>query len=116
MRLSFVTLDVFTETQLIGNPLAIIHLPLSTPLTQDVKQAVAREFNLSEIVFLHEQSTEDVANEEVKIDIFTAYAGMLLYQSCYSVIYTVSEQRSRLLDIQQLVPASTCCTTSTRSS
>lgn len=55
MKLPFTTLDAFTTTRYLGNPVAIVRL---TPeqaggLSQEQKQNIAREFNLSEIVFLH---------------------------------------------------------------
>jgi PhzF family phenazine biosynthesis protein len=72
MLLSFTTLDVFTSTRYKGNPVAIIRVPVSykSQLTQSRKQDIGREFNLSEIVFLHEQTSHG----EVQIDIFTSYA------------------------------------------
>ncbi|KIW36096.1 uncharacterized protein PV06_11609 [Exophiala oligosperma] len=73
-QLSFVTLDVFTPTRYRGNPLAIIKVPSIVALTQDQKQEIAREFNLSESVFLHEQTAKDRADHSVRIDIFTSYA------------------------------------------
>lgn len=73
--LSFVTLDVFTTARYTGNPLAIINVPAShAPLSQSQKQRMAREFNLSESVFLHGQTESDIASSSVRIDIFTAYA------------------------------------------
>lgn len=72
--LSFVTLDVFTSTRYTGNPLAIVEVPQKTALTQDQKQRIAREFNLSETVFLHEQTAQDSEDESVRIDIFTPQA------------------------------------------
>jgi len=71
-RLDFTTLDVFTTTRFLGNPLAIVRVPkdLSGSLTQDDKQTIAREFNLSETVFLHEGNVDS----PVKIDIFTTDA------------------------------------------
>ncbi|KAK5361584.1 hypothetical protein LTR11_009906, partial [Exophiala xenobiotica] len=73
--LSFVTLDVFTTTRYTGNPLAIVNVPASlNTLSQSQKQRIAREFNLSETVFLHEQTDSDTASSSVRIDIFTAYA------------------------------------------
>ncbi|KAI1659351.1 hypothetical protein F4813DRAFT_395221 [Daldinia decipiens] len=38
----------------------IIYVPADTQLTQDQKQLIAREFNLSETVFLHEQTSADI--------------------------------------------------------
>lgn len=50
MRRRFATLDVFTQTRLAGNPLAVVLEPagLDTP----AMQAIAREFALSETVFV----------------------------------------------------------------
>lgn len=65
--LNFVTLDVFTKDRYKGNPLAIVHVPRSSNLNQAQKQAVAREFNLSETVFLHDSDGKSL---DRKIDIF----------------------------------------------
>ncbi|KAJ7677966.1 hypothetical protein DFH06DRAFT_1422316 [Mycena polygramma] len=67
-RLKFTKLDVFTSTPFVGNPLAIVHVPGTVKLDQVEKQLIAREFNLSETVFLHEQKD---ATAPVVIDIFT---------------------------------------------
>ncbi|KAI1106352.1 Diaminopimelate epimerase-like protein [Jackrogersella minutella] len=72
MALTFTTFDVFTSTPFRGNPLAIVEIPTGTELSQDQKQLIAREFNLSETVFLHEQTPADVQKQTVRIDIFTA--------------------------------------------
>lgn len=50
MRRSFYTLDVFTETALGGNPLAVVLDAAGLDLAR--MQAIAREFNLSETVFV----------------------------------------------------------------
>lgn len=71
--LAFTTLDVFTTVRYEGNPLAIIRVPASLrpSLSQAQKQKIAKEFNLSEIVFLHEDKN---SSGTVEIDIFTAHA------------------------------------------
>ncbi|KIL85928.1 hypothetical protein FAVG1_10897 [Fusarium avenaceum] len=53
--LEFITVDVFTTQRYYGNPLAVVLLPtaLSGQVSGEVKQRIAREFNLSETVFLH---------------------------------------------------------------
>jgi trans-2,3-dihydro-3-hydroxyanthranilate isomerase len=66
MRRRFHTLDVFTETKLAGNPLAVVHD--SEGLDTAAMQAIAREFNLSETVFI--LPPDDPVNT-VKIRIFT---------------------------------------------
>lgn len=68
-RLEFTTFDVFTKTPFKGNPLAIVKVPLDVTLSQSRKQAIAREFNFSETVFLHESGQE--ASRERRVDIFT---------------------------------------------
>jgi len=50
MRLPFFTLDVFTDRRLAGNPLAVVRN--AEALSAEQMQAIAREFNLSETVFL----------------------------------------------------------------
>lgn len=72
MELPFVTLDVFTTTPFKGNPLAVVTIPasLETPPTQEQKQAIACEFNLSETVFIHEAHTDSQSQHDRSIDIF----------------------------------------------
>ena len=69
-RLPFATLDVFTESRFAGNQLAIVDLPMAASLTQVQKQAIAREFNFSETVFLHEDVGAEMGR---KAEIFTVY-------------------------------------------
>ena len=84
----FITTDVFTQTPYIGNPLAIVRLPASTKLSQDQKQSIAREFNLSETVILHE-TEESFRKSEWTADIFTETVEIplaghpLIGTSCY---------------------------------
>ncbi|MGB8811861.1 MAG: PhzF family phenazine biosynthesis protein [Paracoccaceae bacterium] len=56
--LTFHTLDVFTTTAFCGNPLAVVLG--ADNLTTAQMQAIAREFNLSETIFV--QSPQDPAN------------------------------------------------------
>ncbi|CAK7225796.1 hypothetical protein SCUCBS95973_005984 [Sporothrix curviconia] len=69
-ELDFVTLDVFTTKRFAGNPLAVVHVPADTELAQDTKQTIAREFNFSETVFLHETALGENPNQHT-VDIFT---------------------------------------------
>lgn len=50
MRRRFITLDVFTERRFTGNPLAV--LLDAEGLETDAMQAISREFNLAETVFV----------------------------------------------------------------
>ncbi|PLB54859.1 Diaminopimelate epimerase-like protein [Aspergillus steynii IBT 23096] len=68
--LPFTFLDVFTETPFKGNPLAVVTIPIGVTLTQAQKQAIAREFNLSETVFVHDVESPETSTER-RFDIFT---------------------------------------------
>ena len=73
-QLRFATLDVFTTTRYAGNPLAVVVVPADrrAALAQAAKQRIAREFNLSETVFLHEPAPADAAAADHRdVDIFT---------------------------------------------
>lgn len=50
MRYAFWTVDVFTDREFGGNPLAVI--PYANGLTDEQMQLIAREFNLSETAFV----------------------------------------------------------------
>lgn len=69
MQLAFHTLDVFTGKAFSGNPLAVVHD--ADQLTTDEMQAIAREFNLSETVFLQKPANPA---HTAKVRIFTPAA------------------------------------------
>ncbi|KAI5204625.1 Diaminopimelate epimerase-like protein [Aureobasidium subglaciale] len=69
--LNFTTLDVFTTRKFAGNPLAVCQVPKGVTLTQEQKQTIAVEFNLSETTFLHPCSNEGSEVPEWPLDIFT---------------------------------------------
>ncbi len=66
MRRRFVTLDVFTDRRFAGNPLAVVLEP--ERLDTAAMQGIAREFNLSETVFVFPPQD---ASHRAKIRIFT---------------------------------------------
>src|SRR6266699_6195808 len=68
----FVQLDVFTQTPLSGNPLAIF--PDARGLTDAEMQALAREMNLSETTFILLRDAATEAREGKKVRIFTVEA------------------------------------------
>lgn len=77
VTLNYVVLDVFTEMPYVGNPLAVVHIPPSTQVTQEQKLHIAREFNLSETVFIHDDTLpkdglnpDQLADSPITIDIF----------------------------------------------
>src|SRR6202795_1321731 len=71
MQLKFFTVDVFTDRQFGGNPLAVF--PDATGLSAEQMQAIAAEFNLAETTFvLPPQAPEHTA----RVRIFTPRAEM----------------------------------------
>lgn len=68
--LDYQIVDVFTETVLEGNGLAVVfdNVGLSTERMQEI----AREFNLSETTFIQRRDPETEAREGVRVRIFTA--------------------------------------------
>jgi trans-2,3-dihydro-3-hydroxyanthranilate isomerase len=69
MKLDFATVDVFTDRQFGGNPLAVV--PDARGLTSEQMQAIAAEFNLSETTFV--LPPQDAANT-AQVRIFTPRA------------------------------------------
>jgi trans-2,3-dihydro-3-hydroxyanthranilate isomerase len=69
MKLDFITVDVFTDRQFGGNPLAVV--PDARGLTSGQMQAIAAEFNLSETTFV--LPPQDAANT-AQVRIFTPRA------------------------------------------
>src|SRR5215471_15281610 len=65
----FVQVDVFTQTPLAGNPLAIF--PDASGLNDAEMQALAREMNLSETTFILPRDHATEAREGKKVRIFT---------------------------------------------
>ena len=67
--LDYFVLDVFSETRLTGNPLAVV-LHRGT-LTAETMQAIARETNLSETTFVERRDVETERRQGVLVRIFT---------------------------------------------
>src|SRR6266540_5297779 len=65
----FIQLDVFTQTPLAGNPLAIF--PDARGLTDAEMQALAREMNLSETTFVLPRDAETERERGIRVRIFT---------------------------------------------
>jgi trans-2,3-dihydro-3-hydroxyanthranilate isomerase len=69
--LDYFIVDVFTDTPLKGNPLAVV---MNTcDLKTEQMQAIAREFNLSETTFVERRALAVERAEGVRVRIFTAY-------------------------------------------
>ena len=69
MELDYFVVDVFTDTALKGNPLAVVMN--TTDLTAEQMQAIAREFNLSETTFVERRAADVEEREGVRVRIFT---------------------------------------------
>ena len=68
-NLNYFIVDVFTQTPLVGNPLAVV---LNTcGLATERMQAIAREFNLSETTFIERRPAPVEHAEGVRVRIFT---------------------------------------------
>ncbi len=67
--LEYQIVDVFTETALEGNGLAVVFDTCG--LSTERMQAIAREFNLSETTFIQRRDPETEAREGVRVRIFT---------------------------------------------
>jgi trans-2,3-dihydro-3-hydroxyanthranilate isomerase len=69
MELDYFVVDVFTETPLKGNPLAVV---MNTAgLKTEQMQSIAREFNLSETTFIERREAAVELPEGVRVRIFT---------------------------------------------
>ena len=69
MELDYFVMDVFADTALKGNPLAVVMN--IADLTAERMQAIAREFNLSETTFVERRAAEIEQREGVRVRIFT---------------------------------------------
>ena len=67
--LKYFVADVFTQAPLEGNPLAVVMNTVR--LATEEMQAIAREFNLSETVFVERRAAEVEREEGVRVRIFT---------------------------------------------
>jgi trans-2,3-dihydro-3-hydroxyanthranilate isomerase len=68
-ELDYIIVDVFTDTALAGNPLAVV---FDTEGLETARmQAIAREFNLSETTFIQRRASEVEQAEGVRVRIFT---------------------------------------------
>src|ERR1700761_5497947 len=90
-KLDFVTLDVFTTTRFAGNPLAVVKIPAGQDVSTQQMQTIAREFNLSETLFIHEKKTNQEGIPEWRVRIFVTTAEIpfaghpTIGASCYAL-------------------------------
>ncbi len=69
MALDYFVVDVFSDTALKGNPLAVVFD--TAGLSTEKMQAIAREFNLSETSFVQRRPAQIEQTEGVRVRIFT---------------------------------------------
>jgi trans-2,3-dihydro-3-hydroxyanthranilate isomerase len=69
MALDYFVVDVFTDTPLHGNPLAVVFD--SVGLSTEKMQSIAREFNLSETTFVQRSDADVERAEGIRVRIFT---------------------------------------------
>lgn len=76
--MQFITVDVFTDTSFLGNPLAVVIVEEKdrSALGKDKQQLIAKEFNLSETIFLYLRPGEtlqhpDRSSSVREVSIFT---------------------------------------------
>jgi len=69
MALDYFVVDVFADSPLKGNPLAVVFD--TAGLSTEKMQAIAREFNLSETTFVERRPAEVERREGVRVRIFT---------------------------------------------
>jgi trans-2,3-dihydro-3-hydroxyanthranilate isomerase len=69
LELEYFIVDVFTDTALAGNPLAVVMT--TAGLSTERMQAIAREFNLSETTFIERREDALERAEGVRVRIFT---------------------------------------------
>jgi len=69
LELDYFVVDVFSDTALQGNPLAVVMN--NCGLAAELMQAIAREFNLSETTFVERRTAEAERAEGVRVRIFT---------------------------------------------
>src|ERR1700691_4784438 len=69
VELDYFVVDVFADTALQGNPLAVVMN--TADLSTEKMQAIAREFNLSETTFVERRAPEIEQREGVRVRIFT---------------------------------------------
>ena len=90
-QLQFVTLDVFTLKRFAGNQLAVVQIPSDQDVSTEQMQTIAREFNLSETLFIHEQQTGQDGGPEWRVRIFVTTAEIpfaghpTIGASCYAL-------------------------------
>lgn len=95
--------DVFTDTVLAGNPVAIVHD--ANGLTDDQMQAIAREFNLSETVFVFpaKQKNHTASLRIFKLSDETAYAGHPTIGTIVSLALKNNHENDALIILEEKI-------------
>jgi len=105
MKLEYHILDVFTDRPLAGNQLAVVRG--ADTLSKTTMQAIAREFNLSETVFIHQPRIE---RHTAKLRIFTVerelpFAG---HPTVGAAVLLGLQQRASAVRLEEEIGLITC--------
>lgn len=105
MKLNYVLLDVFTTERLKGNPLAVVLK--ADGLLDDQMQAIAREFNLSETVFVQRPKSE---RHTAAVRIFTPYTELPFagHPTVGSAVVLGLQTRASAVRLEERVGVITC--------
>ncbi len=105
MQLNYHLLDVFTDTQFTGNPLAIV--TKADLLNTEIMQRIAREFALSETVFVSQPITQ---RNTAKIRIFTPYQELSFagHPTIGTAVLLGLTQRSTAIRLEEGIGVITC--------
>lgn len=100
MRLPFFTVDVFTERRFAGNPLAIVED--SDDLSVEQMQTIAREFNLSETIFVR-RPADPAHTAHVRIFFPTAEIPFAGHPTIGCAIHLAQKQNAGDADFETLI-------------
>ena len=102
--LHFTTVDVFTTERYLGNPLAIVDVPVGDGITDQQMQTIAREFNLSETIFIREREKAEDGTRQWRVRIFITTAELpfaghpTIGAACYALgTLAGGESKARLI-------------------
>lgn len=105
--LEFETVDVFTQSAYTGNPLAIVHIPQGANVTQHQKGKIAKEFNLSETIFIHENAADPLKR---KADIFIPTAQEIPFAGTFGCSSSILSQAWKYQERTRFTHESLGCT------
>lgn len=97
ITLKFFTVDVFTSRPFKGNPLAICHVPADVSISDHALQLIAREYNISETVFVWQGPREEWTMRIFTIDKELPFAGHPTIGLAFHILTINHLERATLL-------------------